>query len=149
MAARFRGEYRHTIDKKGRMSVPVKFREGLGEQFMFCKGPDQCLYAFPMEEWERQEDRIVNNSEVFSKAKNRAFVRSFFSSAIEGELDAMGRVLVPASLREYAGFVDKMDVTVIGVANRVEIWSAERWIAYCEENAEDMDISEGMEIFEI
>lgn len=148
MASRFRGEYRHTIDKKGRMSVPAKFREGLGEHFMFSKGPDQCLYAYPMTEWERIEDRI-ENSEVFSKAQYRAFVRNFFSSADEGETDAMGRVLVPPTLREYAGLTDKMDVTVIGVANRVEIWATEKWNAYCEDNTESMDISEGMEIFEI
>lgn len=148
MASRFRGEYRHTIDKKGRMSVPAKFREGLGEHFMFSKGPDQCLYAYPMTEWERIEERI-ENSEVFSKAQYRAFVRNFFSSADEGETDAMGRVLVPPTLREYAGLTDKMDVTVIGVANRVEIWATEKWNAYCEDNTESMDISEGMEIFEI
>ena len=148
MAARFRGEYRHTIDKKGRMSVPAKFRDGLGEQFMFSKGPDQCLYAYPMEEWERIEDRITN-SEVFSKAENRAFVRNFFSSADDGEVDAMGRTLVPAQLRTYAGLTDKMEIVVIGVATRVEIWAADKWDAYCENNAESMDVSEGMEIFEI
>ena len=148
MAARFRGEYRHTIDKKGRMSVPAKFREGLGEHFMFSKGPDQCLYAYPMEEWERIEDRITS-SEVFSKAEHRAFVRNFFSSADDGEIDGMGRVLVPAQLRNYAGLTDKMEIVVIGVATRVEIWAAERWDGYCEDNAEDMDISEGMEVFSI
>jgi MraZ protein len=148
VASRFRGEYHHTIDKKGRMSIPAKFREGLGEHFMFSKGPDQCLYAYPMEEWERVEERI-ENSEVFSKAQYRAFVRNFFSSADEGETDAMGRVLVPPTLREYAGLTDKMDVTVIGVANRVEIWAAEKWNAYCDDNAESMDVSEGMEIFDI
>jgi len=130
------------------MSIPAKFREGLGEHFMFSKGPDQCLYAYPMEEWERVEERI-ENSEVFSKAQYRAFVRNFFSSADEGETDAMGRVLVPPTLREYAGLTDKMDVTVIGVANRVEIWAAEKWNAYCDDNAESMDVSEGMEIFDI
>lgn len=148
MPSRFRGEYHHTIDKKGRMSVPAKFREGLGECFMFSKGPDNCLYAYPMAEWERIEERITN-SEVFSKSQYRPFVRNFFSSAGEGETDAMGRVLVPSALREYAGFTDKTDLVVIGVANRVEIWSEENWNAYCEENAADMDISEGMEIFEI
>jgi MraZ protein len=148
MASWFRGEYHHTIDKKGRMSVPAKFREGLGENFMFSKGPDHCLYAYSMEEWEKIENQI-RNSEVFSKAQYRAFVRNFFSSAGEGENDAMGRVLVPSTLREYAGLTDKMEVTVIGVANRVEIWATEKWNAYCDENAESMDISEGMEIFDI
>lgn len=148
MAARFRGEYHHTIDKKGRMSVPAKFRESLGENFMFSKGPDHCLYAYPMAEWELIEDRI-KNSEVFSKAQYRAFVRNFFASADEGETDAMGRVLVPANLREYAGFTDKMDVTVLGVANRVEIWATAKWESYCGDNEEAMDISEGMEIFDI
>lgn len=148
MAARFRGEYRHTIDKKGRMSVPAKFREGLGERFMFCKGTDTCLYAYPMEEWERIEDRIYN-SEDFTKASSRAFVRSFFSSAGEGEVDAMGRVLVPSALRDYVGFDDKTDVVVIGVASRVEIWPAAAWDTYCEENEAEMDISAGMELFGI
>ena len=148
MSARFRGEYHHTIDKKGRMSIPAKFREELGERFIFTKGPDKCLYAYPTEEWEATEDHI-RNSEVFRKAKYRAIVRNLFSSADDGETDAMGRVLVPASLREYAELTDKMDVTVIGVSNHVEIWSAALWDAYCNDNADDMDISEGMEIFDI
>ena len=128
------------------MSIPAKFREELGEKFIFAKGADGCLAIYTMAEWERMEDLLQDNND-FNKAVGRAFARQIFPSASDGELDAMGRVLIPANLREYAGFVDKMEVIVLGVANRIEVWTADRWQAYCEENAETMDINNGMEIF--
>ncbi|MEG2657937.1 MAG: division/cell wall cluster transcriptional repressor MraZ [Clostridiales bacterium] len=142
------GEFHHTIDKKGRMSIPAKFREGLGENFVLTKGANGCVCAYSMEEWEKMEEKITN-SEFFSKTSNLPFMRALFSSASDAETDAMGRVLVAPSLREYADLNDRKDVTIIGVVKRVEIWATDRWEAYCSENEESVDIGAGMERFEI
>ncbi|MHB8171877.1 MAG: division/cell wall cluster transcriptional repressor MraZ [Thermincolia bacterium] len=122
----FMGEYQHTIDPKGRLIVPAKFREGLGENFVATKGLDNCLFVYPMEEWQALEQKF--KSLPFTKADARAFVRFFFSGASECELDKQGRILLPANLREYAK-LDK-DVVVIGVSSRVEIWSKDQWEQY-------------------
>lgn len=120
------GEYQHTIDPKGRLIVPAKFRESLGEKFVATKGLDNCLFVYPMEEWQILEGKL--KALPFTKADTRAFVRFFFSGATECELDKQGRILLPANLRDFAG-LDK-DVVVIGVSSRVEIWSKDRWDNY-------------------
>ena len=130
----FRGQYNHTIDDKGRLIVPVKFREQLGEEFIVTKGFDPCLYVYPGAEWENIEERF---GEITSTGKQaRKFARFFFGSSTECELDKQGRVLIPSVLREYAGL--KKDVVLVGVRNRLEIWDADMWI---EENSDD-DIEE-------
>jgi len=129
----FMGEYHHSVDQKGRLIVPSKFRDGLGQNFVITKGLDNCLFVYPMEEWLVIEKKLKNLP--FTKADARAFVRFFFSGANECELDKQGRILLPANLREYAKF-DK-DVVVIGVSSRIEIWSKELWENYSE--SEDMD----------
>jgi len=120
------GEYLHTVDPKGRLIMPSKFRDGLGEKFVVTKGLDNCLFVYPMEEWQALEQKL--KSLPFTKADARAFVRFFFSGATECELDKQGRILLPANLREY-GKLDK-DVVVIGVSSRVEIWSKDQWEQY-------------------
>jgi MraZ protein len=125
----FMGEYQHTIDPKGRLIVPAKFRESLGEKFVATKGMDNCLFVYPMEEWKILEQKL--KALPFTKADARAFVRFFFSGATECELDKQGRILIPANLRDYAS-LDK-DVVVIGVSSRVEIWSKERWTNYSDQ----------------
>ncbi len=122
----FMGEYRHTIDSKGRLIIPAKFRDGLGHSFVATKGLDNCLFLYPQEEWSSLELKL--KSLPFTKADARAFVRFFFSGASECELDRQGRILLPPNLREYAG-VDK-DVVVIGVSSRVEVWSEKGWHEY-------------------
>jgi len=122
----FMGEYLHTVDPKGRLIMPAKFREGLGEKFVATKGLDNCLFVYPMEEWQALEQKL--KSLPFTKSDARAFVRFFFSGATECELDKQGRILLPANLREYAK-LDK-DVVVIGVSSRVEIWSKDLWEQY-------------------
>ena len=145
----FLGEYHHKVDKKGRMSVPAKFRPGLGDKFYFVKGSGNCLYAYSAEEWQSIVERVTS-SENFTKKSSQRFLRKFFPSAGEAEVDAMGRALIPANLREFAGLDDSTDIVVIGVANRVEIWSEEAWTSYCDEDdEEEMDIGSGMEIFDI
>jgi len=130
------GEYHHSIDPKGRLIVPSKFRDGLGQNFVITKGLDNCLFVYPMEEWLVIEKKL--KSLPFTKADARAFVRFFFSGANECELDKQGRILLPSTLREYAKF-DK-DVVIIGVSSRIEIWSKELWENYSE--SEDMDYEE-------
>ncbi|HHW43759.1 division/cell wall cluster transcriptional repressor MraZ [Desulfofundulus thermobenzoicus] len=122
----FMGEYQHTIDAKGRLIIPARFREGLGEKFILTKGLDGCLFAYPPQEWAALEKKM--RSLPFTKADARAFVRFFFAGACECEVDKQGRILIPGNLREYAGL--EKDVVVIGVSSRVEIWSAGRWQSY-------------------
>lgn len=123
------GEYQHTIDPKGRLIIPAKFREGLGEKFVATKGLDNCLFVYPMDEWKVLEQKL--KSLPFTRADARSFVRFFFSGATECELDKQGRILLPSNLREYAK-LDK-DVVLLGVSSRVEIWSKEHWTSYSEE----------------
>lgn len=120
------GEFQHTIDPKGRLIMPSKFREALGEKFVATKGLDNCLFVYPQGEWQALEQKL--KSLPFTKADARAFVRFFFSGATECEVDKQGRILLPANLREYAK-LDK-DVVVLGVSTRVEIWSKEVWDKY-------------------
>lgn len=122
----FMGEYQHSIDTKGRLIIPAKFRDDLGSAFVVTKGLDNCLFCYPLNEWKNLEQKL--KALPFTKADARAFVRFFFSGATECELDKQGRILLPVNLREYAA-LDK-DVVLIGVSTRVEIWSRERWENY-------------------
>lgn len=122
----FMGEYQHNIDPKGRLFIPARFREGLGDRFVVTKGLDGCLFAYPRPEWEALEQKL--KSLPFTRGDARAFVRFFFSGATECEADKQGRILIPGNLRDYAGL--EKDVVVIGVSSRVEIWSRERWEKY-------------------
>ena len=129
----FIGEYRHGLDAKGRVIVPVKFRDGLGDKFVLTKGLDGCLFAYSKEEWVNFENKIKTLPLTSKDA--RAFVRFFFSGAVECEIDKQGRTLIPPVLREYAA-LDK-DLVIIGVSSRVEIWSQAKWDNYSE--AEDLE----------
>ncbi len=122
----FIGEYQHTIDVKGRMIVPSKFREDLGDKFVITKGLDNCLFIYSVEEWSVLEAKLKTLPLTSKDA--RAFVRFFFSGATECEVDKQGRILVPGNLRDYAGL--EKDVAVIGVATRVEVWDREKWNNY-------------------
>jgi MraZ protein len=128
----FMGEYQHTVDAKGRLIIPAKFREGLGERFIATRGLEHCLWVFSESEWEAFGARLKNLSIASSAA--REFTRLLYSGASECELDPQGRILVPTNLRKYAN-IDK-EAMVIGVNSRVEIWSKQGWEEYCEK-AED------------
>lgn len=121
----FMGEYNHTIDQKGRLIVPAKFRETLGEQFVVTKGLDGCLFVYDEQEWTIFEDKLktlpITNKEA------RAFVRFFLAGAAAVEVDKQGRILLPSVLREFAKL--EKDVVLVGVGSRVEIWSKECWDA--------------------
>jgi len=122
----FMGEFQHSIDEKGRLTIPAKFREGLGASFVITRGLDQCLFAYPMEEWKQLEEKL--KTLPFTKADARAFTRFFFSGATECEWDKQGRVNIPQNLRDHAGM--QKECVIIGVSNRVEVWSKERWEDY-------------------
>ncbi len=126
------GEYQHTLDEKGRMIIPVKFREGLGSHFVMTRGLDKCLFVYPMSDWETLEAKL--KALPMTRADARAFVRFFFSGATECELDKQGRILIPQTLRDYAEL--GKDCVVLGVSNRVEIWSEPVWKGYSEDAAD-------------
>ena len=129
----FMGEYNHTIDAKGRLIIPSKFREALGSEFVLTKGLDGCLFVFPMKEWEAFEEKLRSLPLIDKNA--RKFSRFFLAGASTCELDKQGRILVPGTLREFAQ-MDK-EVVLTGMLDRIEVWSKEQWL---ENNAyDDMD----------
>jgi len=131
----FMGEYQHTIDDKGRMIIPSKFRDALGASFIITRGLDNCLFVYPRSEWEVLEQKL--KALPLMKSDARAFTRFFFSGATECELDKQGRVNIPNNLLQYSK-LDK-DCVVLGVSNRVEIWSKENWEGYFEQSEESFN----------
>lgn len=119
----FMGESNHTVDAKGRLSIPAKFRESLGETFVMTRGLDGCLFLFPMDEWKIYEEKLRKLPLADKNA--RKFSRFFTASATPCELDKQGRVLIPSTLREFAA-VEK-EVILAGLLNRIELWSKERY----------------------
>lgn len=142
----FMGEYQHNIDEKGRMIVPAKFRGGLGDQFVLTRGLDNCLFIYPLEEWKVLETKLKNLP--LTKKDARSFTRFFFSGAVECELDKQGRISVPQTLRTYSKL--EKECIVIGVSNRVEIWSKTTWDEYALESEESFEeIAENLMDFDI
>ena len=126
----FYGEYEHTIDKKGRIIIPSRFRESFKEydveRFYITRGLDKCLFLFTEDEWKSQESKFRSIS--FTKSEARKFNRLYFSGAARLESDKQGRILLPKYLKDFAEI--KRDVVIIGVSNRIEIWSKEEWQEY-------------------
>lgn len=122
----FLGEYQHSLDTKARIIIPARFREQLGEKFVATKGLDNCVFLYPMNEWQAIEAKL--RSLPLTRADVRSFVRFFFSGAAELEFDKQGRTVLSVNLRDYAG-IDR-DVVVIGVGNRIEIWAVDKWAEY-------------------
>ena len=131
----FMGEFQHSIDPKGRLIVPVKYRDELGDIFVVTKGLDNCLFVYPMAEWKNMEEKL--RALPFTQADARTFSRFFFSGAAECEIDKQGRILLPPPLRAYAK-LDK-DVVLIGVSTRVEIWDKEAWELYSAQAGQDYE----------
>ena len=119
----FMGEYNHTIDTKGRLIIPSKFREELGEEFVVTKGWDGCLFVFPEHEWNTFEEKL--KSLPLTNKSARQFSRFFVAGAAPCEVDKQGRILLPGTLREFAGL--EKDVVLTGMLNRIEIWSKVKW----------------------
>ncbi|MCF6093595.1 division/cell wall cluster transcriptional repressor MraZ [Microaerobacter geothermalis] len=122
----FMGEYQHNIDEKGRLFIPAKFRDVLGDNFVITRGLDHALFVYPPNEWEQLEQKL--KALPFTKADARAFTRLFFSGATETAVDKQGRVNIPQNLRQYAQL--QRECIIIGVSNRVEIWAKEVWDSY-------------------
>lgn len=119
----FMSEYNHTVDAKGRLIIPSKFRETLGEEFVVTKGMDGCLFVYANKDWTDFEQKLTSLPLINKEA--RQFARFFLAGAAQVELDKQGRILVPANLRTFAG-LDK-DIVLVGVGSRIEIWSKENW----------------------
>ncbi len=137
----FIGEYAHSIDSKGRLNMPSRFREKLSETFFVTKGLDHCLFVFPENEWRIFEDKLKQLPLTNKNA--RAFVRLFFAGASECTLDKQGRINIPQPLRTHA-LLEK-DVIVIGVGTRIELWSTDQWDQYNNpDNISYDDIAEQM-----
>ncbi|MCD8150703.1 MAG: division/cell wall cluster transcriptional repressor MraZ [Clostridiales bacterium] len=128
----FKGEYSHSVDAKGRIIMPAKFREALGEEFVVTKGLDGCLFVYSNSEWENIENKFSEIPHANKEA--RRFSRFFFAGAADCEVDRQGRVLIPSNLREFAAL--EKEVVLIGVMNRIEIWNKNR---YQDIEFDDMD----------
>lgn len=127
----FIGEYNHSLDDKGRLIMPSKFRESLGYEFVMTKGLDNCLFVYPKEEWKVLEEKL--KTLPLTNKDARAFIRFFFSGATECNLDKQGRVLIPPNLRAHSKL--QKEAVVIGVSTRLEIWSNDEWIEYNEDDS--------------
>ena len=129
----FMGQYNHTVDTKGRLIIPSKFREQLGEEFVVTKGMDGCLFVYANEDWAAFEQKLTSLPLINKEA--RKFARFFLAGACGVEVDKQGRILIASNLREFAG-LDK-EVVLVGVGSRIEIWSLEKW--------ESMDFDDDMD----
>ncbi len=119
----FLGEYQHSLDAKGRLVLPRKFRGDLEDGCVITKGQEHCLYVFPMDRWQDEVDKVSKLPRTDRRARN--FARSFFAAASDQTLDKQGRIAVPEGLRRFASL--EKDVTVVGVAERIEVWATEVW----------------------
>ena len=142
----FMGEYHHNVDTKGRLIVPAKFREDLGEMFVLTRGLDQCLFGYPLNEWKIIEEKLKGLP--MTKKDARAFTRFFFSGATECEIDKQGRINISSPLLNYAKL--EKECVILGVSNRIEIWSQDIWNDYFSESADSFaEIAENMVGFDI
>lgn len=131
----FMGEYTHTVDVKGRLIIPAKFRSQLGEKFILIKWLEHALYGFPIEEWKIFENKL--KALPMTNKDARKFQRFIFSSAIEAEFDHQGRITIPVSLRDYA-HLDK-DTIITGSGAGFEIWDYQTWKDYTNDVTENFD----------
>ena len=140
----FMGEYNHTVDAKGRLIVPSKFREQLGNEFVVTKGFDSCLFVYDNTEWTEMEKKLT--ALPVTNASARKLNRFFLASATTCEVDKQGRILIPSVLREYTGI--EKDAVLVGMGSHLEIWSKDRWLGA--NSFDDIEeIAESMEGFGI
>lgn len=135
------GEYEHSLDSKGRLTMPAKIREDIGDKFIITKGLDGCLFGFSQNEWNNFQEKL--KTLPLTNKNARDFVRFFLSGAIECDIDKQGRFLIAGNLREYAGL--EKEAMITGVGTRIEIWNREKWKKYnSEENLSADQIAENM-----
>lgn len=131
------GEYHHNIDNKNRLIIPVKYREELGDKLVLTRGLDGCLFIYSLDNWDDITKKI--NTLSFTKKDARSFTRFFLSGATMCEIDGQGRITIPTSLINYANITK--ECTIIGVNDRLEIWSTSLFNTIMEENLEDIERS--------
>lgn len=131
----FMGEYHHNLDNKGRLIIPAKFRNQIGKLIVFTRGMEGCIFGYPISEWQKIEAKLAQLPLTRKNARN--FMRIFYSGAMETEFDKQGRVNFSTTLKKYADL--QQECIIIGVSNRIEIWSAERWQRFSEQASEDYD----------
>lgn len=137
----FIGEYHHTIDEKGRIIIPARFRDELGSSFIVTRGIESCLFVYPNKNWEQICEKL--NSLPFTRKDARVFSRFFMSGATNVELDKQGRINISSPLITHANL--KKDCVVIGTGDRLEIWSKEDWDSFFNSNKDSMsDIAENL-----
>lgn len=135
------GEFHHSIDTKGRLIVPAKFREALLPAFVLTRGMDGCLFGYPMSEWEKLQDKLATLP--LTKKDARTFTRFLYSAATECELDKQGRINIPQPLIDHADLTK--ECVLVGVSNRIEVWSKDRWSDFATKAEDDFDeISENL-----
>lgn len=117
------GEFQHNIDAKGRIIIPAKLREDLGSKFVITRGLDGCVFGYPLDNWEKIQEKLKQLP--LAKKEARAFTRFFYSAAAEAEIDKQGRINIPTTLVNYANL--EKECLVLGVSDRIEIWSKEKW----------------------
>lgn len=134
------GEHWHSIDPKNRIMIPSKLRQELGSPFMLTRGLDHCLYAYPINEWKKFEDKLAALPETRGDA--RKFKRFFLSGAVLAEMDKQGRVLIPQNLVEYGNLEN--EVVTVGMQDKLEIWSKATWTAYQDQEIDMDEVAESM-----
>lgn len=132
--AMFMGEFKHALDEKKRLIIPSKYRDGLGSTFILTRGIDKCLFLYSEKDWNCLTAKLHTLS--FTKKDSRAFLRFFLSGATILEVDKQGRIVIPNNLLEYAGIVK--ECAIIGVGERIEIWSKDAWDAFYRENEDKL-----------
>ncbi len=121
----FLGQFSYTLDSKGRLTIPSRFREGLPAEVVVTRGMDRCLVVYPIDAWKEISEKVTSLSITDRRA--RSLRRQLFADAINMELDRQGRILIPDRLREYAGLELSSDVVIVGLDSFVELWDPERW----------------------
>ncbi|MFZ5559344.1 MAG: division/cell wall cluster transcriptional repressor MraZ [Patescibacteria group bacterium] len=129
------GEYTHTIDAKKRLAIPAKMRRELGAKAVITRGLDNCLFIFPLKEWQKLVEKLSNLP--IGQKNTRSFIRLVLAGASEADLDSLGRILIPDYLKDYAQL--KKNVIIAGVYNRLEIWDKTRWELFKQQSEKEVD----------
>lgn len=144
--AMFMGEYHHNLDSKGRLIIPAKFRDQIGDEIIFTRGMEGCIFGYPQAEWQKIEAKLAKLP--LTQRSARKFTRLFYSGAMETEFDKQGRVNLTATLKEHADLIKKC--VIVGVSNRIEIWSEDRWQKFADEADDNYDdIAEDLDDIEL
>lgn len=142
----FMGEYRHNLDSKGRLIIPAKIRNQVGDKMVFTRGMEGCIFGYSLDEWHKIEAKLAKLP--LTKRNVRAFMRLFYSGAMECEFDKQGRVNLTTTLKEHAELTK--ECVIIGVSNRIEIWSLKHWTKFADQENEDYDdIAENLDEIEL